>query len=545
MKNLLFAARFLCNFSFIGYLKNRTYTSEIQLNNITNFWKSWLVADNKVATNHILVDALLFHPRYLSQNFSLANLLRKENNADVISLVRYSNDEATKQVSSAFDINQFAYCYKPFNMAVSISAFAHTFNNLRTLGYKKHIGISVFADDMDIGEFIYDEYLRLTNLPTKRRITIDYIAFVYRSLYLYYRYKQIFQKHNITHVVIGHTVYSIWGMLLPAAKSTGLNISFYNWCDATGTARVTLTKQISSAKVRKPGYMKKEYLDILLEKYGTEEISSHFNSLMFNRLSGNVLDKDSANVYKNTEVKSVDSFKGQYELPGRSGHVFIYAHAFVDAVKYSRWTVYSDYFTWLEETLLHLVVKSVTTNVYVKPHPSEHLYACDITAKMLVERINQQYNASFVFLDKKVSNTVVFDLANSIITSCGTINIEASCYGIPVILAGEFGNEKIGYTYPCKTEKSYFETLDRCNNLPRLSERQVLLARIYYCWYMDYMYLSSELFAVGSINPIDAETVSSELFNLNNLYNVINSHEIDNMQRVIAGMSGAIFEDIV
>jgi hypothetical protein len=545
LRTLILVVKFINNFSFIGYIKNRSLPLSTHLNNVSKFWIEWLSNSKSKEVNHVLVDALIFHPRYLSQNFALGNLLRKGQFSVITSLIRYQSDHATKEVSRSFGINNFASCYKPFNITVIFKAIAGTLVQLRAIRYEKSVGISVIVDGVDVGEFIYDEYLRLTNLPTKRSISIDYIAFIYRSLYLYYRYRQLLQELNITDIVIGHTVYATWGMLLPAAKASGLDISVYNWCDAIGTGKVTVTRQLPSNKVRKPGYMKSQYLDLLLSKVPREQVLTHWDCLMSNRLSGKVADKDSINVFNGIDINRVDSFLHLYSSSNKNGHVFIYAHAFVDAVKYSRWTLYSDYYTWLEETLLFLASKTSTTNIYIKPHPSEHMYACDVTTEMVVDRINSELNSSFIYLDKKVSNEIVFNVADSIITACGTINIEAACYGIPVILAAEFGNENLGYTFPCKSLSEYHSKLTECEKLPKLGLDKVFLAKAYFCWYLDYMYLTSAIFALGSIASADRQATSVELEKLNEVYGYVSRDSVAMFKEVIEKLDQECFEDII
>ena len=544
MNNIIRAFKFVFQFSILGYQRNRSYPLTIKLDNIQKYWKFWL-KNTKLKSNHILVDALIFHPKYLANNFTIANVLRKKFNAEVTALIKYSSEESTKFVSKHFFIDKFACIYIPINLAVILNAIIHTIISMQQIMFSKYNGISVFVDGCDIGEYIYDEYLRVTSLPTKRKITIDYIAFIYRSLYIYFRYKQILLNYNISHVAFGHNVYATWGLLLPAAKATNSSIKFYNWYDASREGKITVTKQQASCKIRKAGYMKQEYLSLLMSKHGEEKILRTFNFLMQDKLSGKLKDRDSSNAYECLDIDTIDKFIERYSMVTKSKHIFIYSHAFVDAVKYPRWTIYADYYTWLEETLIQLAKKTHITNIYVKPHPSEHLYPCKTTSKILTEQINKEHNAAFVFLDKKVSNSVIFEIADAIITCSGTVNIEASCFGIPCILAGEFGNEMLRYTYVCRDERDYFETLDMCESLPKLTNQNTFIAKLYFYWFAESMFVDSNLFGVGSIFPVDNGNEIIELISLNDMYKSIGVTAADSLLEAISNISLGMIEDFV
>jgi len=69
-------------------------------------------------------------------------------------------------------------------------------------------------------------------------------------------------------------------------------------------------------------------------------------------------DIDNANVYLNTDINSIEELKIKYAIHQNAKNFFIYSHAFVDAVKYFE-TLYSDYYTWLYETLILLSKKIV------------------------------------------------------------------------------------------------------------------------------------------------------------------------------------------
>jgi hypothetical protein len=78
---------------------------------------------------------------------------------------------------------------------------------------------------------------------------------------------------------------------------------------------------------------------------------------------------------------------------------------------------------------------------------------------------------------KDLSPASVIDVASAIVTAQGTVGIEYSCMGIPVVLAGKPFYAEFGFTIEPDSIEEYRTTLRDIKKLTRLSEDQKTIAK--------------------------------------------------------------------
>jgi hypothetical protein len=488
----------LLQFSFVGYLREvvqvtrqRSQFDSLNLREVENYWQTNILQSPiKNQARTVLVEMMFEHPGANLNSCLVHMMLAKKYQARAYALTEFGAISLVCKIANAFAISKFVSIYRFLDLKNHTKAMKETVRFFSIARYHVNSGISFVLDGQEVGDLIYDEYLRMTSLPTCQEVNLVYLSLVYNSLYRYFRYKEIIRATKATDVVITHNVYAKYGLLIKAAASVSENIEI--WVTSY-TKPIGITRNKASRnQIDKTQYFRKEYAALIRQHLSDLEIEREFSRIFNRRMEAKDENQiDVSFVYANNEINDVEHFRSAFRADERK-KVFVMAHAFVDAVRYPLWQSYSDNYIWLRETLRLLASRSHYEEIYVKPHPSESLYPCEATARELVDEINLECGGKIRYLDRKVHNRVVFDLAKAIITSHGTVAVEAPCVGIPVIACSSCQNEQADTFFQARNAKEYKNLLDQMDEL-RVSTNQILSAKIAYLWFDEYSFDDTEL----------------------------------------------------
>lgn len=506
-------------------LRNRPLYSSLNLDNVRRYVERNTHPEGAEEEKKIMVEMLWEHPTANLNSCLIRMLLGSKNHTSAFALTEYGETCLVQTIAHAFDISRFVGVYRFLDLKNHIRAITGTLSFSLSANYRIDKGISLEVGGQEIGDLVYDEYLRLTSRPTARKPDLMYFALIYNSLYRYYRYREIINVNDVTDIVMTHDVYAKFGLVIKAAASLDRNIRI--WTTAY-TKPISIASNPADKKfIYKVQYYRKEY-EALIKKNKTEqEIDQEFQVAFGNRMGARDANQiDVGFVYANNEINTVDQFKESFGTDGK-GKIFIMTHAFVDAVRYPLWQNYSDNYVWLRETLIMLAERSKVEEVYVKPHPSEPLYPCGVTVKEVVEEINGSLGAGFIYLEKKVHNSAIFELAKVIITSHGTVGIEAPCLGVKVIAASSCQHEESGTNYQARSVTEYKALLDDIDNLPDLTPEQILSAKIAFLWFNKYVFADTPLLpGLSRYDDVDRAEAYSKINGAFELAEPIENHEI-------------------
>ncbi len=483
--------------------KNLENIKKVDFINIENYFKR--NKKNGKLEKNVLIELFFEHPSTNNNNYIVNLLLGYRYTTNTIGFLQHSNCMDLKYVANKYNISQFSYVYTWKNFIYKFKALISLIKNFANLKYDKKFGWHIYVDGVEIGDLVYDQFLRYTNQPTYRKLDLKFLLYIFNALFYFYRYKDVLLKQNITDIILSHGVYADFGILARVAASLEKDIKIYQWYNLN-----PLNISIHTANkeyIRKPRFYEKDLMDKLISVYSKEKILSEYDEYMQKRLKAEDKNQiDLAFVYQNNDINSIDEFRENYKM-NNGKNIFIFSHAFVDSVKYVHWSLYSDYYTWLYETLVILANKSKEHNIFIKAHPSESMYKCDITVKSTIDEINQKYGANFIYLDKKIHNSVVFELADSIITSNGTVAIEAVCYGIPVLVAASTLYENAKTVVQPKTIGEYRDYLVNIENINKPAIDKIERAKLCFMFYSKYIYVSASFLRNGQ--PFgDADRIS-------------------------------------
>ena len=242
---------------------------------------------------------------------------------------------------------------------------------------------------------------------------------------------------------------------------------------------------------------------------------------MDKRFSGSIEQHDILNAFKNKKFKNKEQFCSDYKLDKTKKIVSITPHIFCDAPHAYPHTLYSDYYEWFIETA-KILSNNKLINIIVKEHPSAHLY----NEKGKLDQILKKYNFNITIIDPNENQNSLIQATDIIVTCGGTIGLEFSCVGKPVILAAKPPYSNLGFTIDSESKEDYKRRLLNCHlidNLDKVQKENALLtAYLSYC--NNYVDLSK--IEIGS------ETILlGKKFDKKKLFNDINRYQKVNIKK--------------
>jgi hypothetical protein len=184
------------------------------------------------------------------------------------------------------------------------------------------------------------------------------------------------------------------------------------------------------------------------------------------------------------EFKEPAHLRRELGLDPRKKTAVIFSHVLWDATFFYGESLFPDYEQWLVETV-KVACENTSVNWVIKLHPDyvwkmkregEQAAPRDIVA--LEAGIGElPSHITVVPPHSPISPYSFFQLADVCITVRGTVGIEASCFGVPVLTAGTGRYAGLGFTEDSRTPEEYLGKLRRIQDLPRLSPERTSLAR--------------------------------------------------------------------
>jgi hypothetical protein len=195
-------------------------------------------------------------------------------------------------------------------------------------------------------------------------------------------------------------------------------------------------------------------------------------------------DSLSRRLYRHVRQVAPTDLRNELGLnPGKKTAV-LFSHLLWDANLFYGEDLFDDQEAWLVETVraaaanenLNWVIKLHPANVWKLEYESHRGELNEVAA---IRRKVGPLPAHITLLmpDTNVSTLSLFELADYAVTIRGTVGIEAPCFGIPVVTAGTSHYSGRGFTLDSGSANEYRELLAKLQDLPQLSEEQVLLAK--------------------------------------------------------------------
>ena len=391
-------------------------------------------------------------------------------------VVGYTNfyEPDNEKIFKSFGVNEFINIYKFFNFKVVFLALLTTFKSCILGGkFTKFKNLEVIVDGINIGDNIYDNFLRRELVATHRKKTLKYCLYVYRGCYFYYSSKTALSKLNITDIIVNSKVYTN-GILIKACTSISKDVNIWKtepWSYTRFSISRTNTSKCGN-EIPFDRLFKDPYLKLILEKFSVSRIESLFDESFNEGLSW--VEDEPDNVI--SDVKEFDA----YPYDKKKKNIVLLSHAFNDAVRIANNNIFADYYIWLSETLA-LLSSNNNINIFVKPHPYEGRYHYKEKANSVVKNVLiNNPSIKIFFIDKDIKQDCLFDFADTILTVCGTVGLEAPCFGVPVVTAARGSYYEANTTINSENFSEYKDILANVHLIDKMSRDQIFKAKAVY-----------------------------------------------------------------
>lgn len=375
---------------------------------------------------------------------------------------------------------------------------AEVFGSLQT----KWDVMNIRIDDVPLGDFIYDTYLRYFANPTVKLDDPELRNVIQEAFVIYYACRNYLAKHKVHAVIPDHTVYTQCGVLLRVAAAAGIPIYLIYYSPAFLVKRLDYAPRPGEHLIqsRWPYY---NYRKIFATLSPEEQqlARERGGAALRDRLSGKV---DNAIL---TELTAYNAHAGGKLLQdtGRP-RVLVLLHDFCDAVHLYRRLLFTDFVEWSH----YLLERAAKTEFdwYLKPHPNLLLKsraAMTATNERCVAELQEKF--PFVkILDPKVSNRQIVDEGIvSMFTVHGTAAHEFAFMGVPVVNAGDNPHA----AYPFNIHAQTLEEYDRLIASADQVKCDVQVPDIEEQFYMYYQHFY-EREGTNVDHPIDPNLVPSK-----------------------------------
>lgn len=313
-----------------------------------------------------------------------------------------------------------------------------------------------------IGPYIYDACYRplADNLTVKQRVQIAYL------LFCHYMDRAVIDAYRVDLVLIGDPAYRT-GMIFELCRARGIRC-----INAINVDILQMHKYFA------PGEFDKHYRDVPDSAVKLVERSPLFeqktDEYIDRRFTGSIQQHDVVRAFGSHKVLSSKAeLCKEHGLSLDIPLVFVMAHVLSDAPHAYPRMLFQDYEEWLIRTVLALA-KNKQVSFLVKEHPSAELYGEVGIVGQILDAVGLRRR----LLGEDVHTLSVIANGGAIVTCGGTIGIEASVRGLPVVLAAKPPYAGKGFTVEPDSVAEYESLLaTRIQHLGRLTEEQVQQAK--------------------------------------------------------------------
>jgi len=322
--------------------------------------------------------------------------------------------------------------------------------------------LAIEIDGCKIGPYIYDAAYRplLENVTVRQRIKVAY--------------------YLVCHYLDRMVIEAFPPQLALVSDPAGRTGMFFALCRTRGIRTINAINidVLQMQKYFSPHGPDPHYRDVpesavaLLE--GDPSIGRKIDEYFTARFQGAIPQHDVVRAFAGHKlILSKAQLCADYALDPELPLVFVMAHVLSDAPHAHAPTLYRDYEEWIVRTVLALARNS-HVNFLIKEHPSVDLYGESGVLEQILEKIGWRGR----LLRSNVHTGSVLAAADAVVTCGGTIGMEASSSGIPVVLAAAPPYAGKGFTREPPTIEAYEDLLaQRIGELERLTAAQVLRAR--------------------------------------------------------------------
>lgn len=403
---------------------------------------------------------LCYYPKFKSFKSSLKLFLKQLNPFNILAVYK-------------------SFCNKDFHIPIAKKNTKNLKKNKKKISKiktKKNV-INIKYKNVQIGDSIYDEYLRSFNKSTIDIKEISFKNFLLSAFELIDYWDNYFQqnKKNIKAIVVSHSVYF---MGLVSRIGLANNIP----CYVVGWTQVNRISKKNFSRYPNPNTYPKIFKTFDKKKQ-KKYLKQAENNLRL-RLSGK---KDILrNISRPIDpVYSNDKTSDKFITDHSKLNVLIASHCFNDAPHFYGSMIFTDFYEWID--YLGKKSKEKKYNFYLKLHPAHYEHN-----KKTVTFFLKKY-PDLKFVPKTIGHKQLIEQGiNIALTVYGSIAHEYPFLNIPVVTCGQNPQQSYNFCYNPKTFKEYDYIINNLENYKAKKNVKKNILEFYAMHYLtDYFFLGN------------------------------------------------------
>lgn len=454
---------------------------------LPSYYKKFTLLNKKIWKNNLkyskdffLVEGLLGSmPTHLIRLGITLNAIKDTTNKKPLVILKNRIDNMNeRELFESFGVTEFVYID---DIRLNILEIAYVI--IKKIKCTKFKGVdsilSMEYNKINIGHLIYDDVIHSDlGRYTIKKVDRKCISTLYKALIYILKYSKIIDDYETELVVITHNEYVDYGTLGVAAIAKHKTI-------------VNINDRELSINNNKDGLYATERISIGLRKIISDadkcSLEKKGRNLLQKRVCAEVGLHDTKNAFLNKKLYTRKELAEKFSH-NKKKNIFIFMHAFSDAPHLSKMTMYRDYYEWIFDTLRQISnIDSV--NWYIKPHPSAFIFG----ETNEIDRMKKENQKNVFWLPDDFNTLSIKDTADAIVTCQGTVGIEASCMGIPVVITGLPYYSRFGFTIEPKTKREYYSLLNKLYKVRKLSVEKTRKAQAVLGAYSEYIFTDNTI----------------------------------------------------
>jgi hypothetical protein len=214
--------------------------------------------------------------------------------------------------------------------------------------------------------------------------------------------------------------------------------------------------------------------------------NERYEAALMEEIKGRYIDLnvDSRRLQEGKKFKTKEEVQQQLGLDPRKKTAVVFSHIVWDTSFLHGVDLFDTYEEWLVETV-RAACENPAVNWIIKLHPAniKKLRGNRVEGEpseivAIRNRIGDlPEHVKLLHSDTDINTWSLFELTDYCLTVRGTIGIEMSCFGIPVLTAGTGRYSHRGFTIDSATREEYLQRLHHIQDIPRMKPEEIELAK--------------------------------------------------------------------
>jgi hypothetical protein len=326
----------------------------------------------------------------------------------------------------SFNVSKFFYPLRKFDNSKNLNfEVKKILNKLKNKSDIYNISVS----NINIGDLIYDAYLRKYNLPTVDLDSKKFKNFLFDFISLFFYWENYFKKNDVRAAFVSHAVYE-FGIVVKIAIN--LKIPIYIG-DVTRFHRLN-KRQANYFDMRT--YREDFKLFPVREKKKNLEVAKYFLDKKF---SGEATIENFVSNLPNVKLFGNVKFDKKILKSSKNYKCLIAPHHFSDAPNAFGKILFNDFYEWVD--FLGKLSEELDYDWYIRLHPSDYKDNIEVMNFFL-----KKY-PKFTLINSNISHSqLIYEGIDLVLTVYGSIALEYAYFKIPVINAS-INNPHISYNF--------------------------------------------------------------------------------------------------